>query len=134
MEDYNSKKLIDNTDGKKLEESEDTDDIIDSDNSQYDVIRNRRYSYPLIKITNEEISDPVLQTRSQGLEIPLWTSSIKTTATNLSNRVKRYQNFTPERRRWSTVVPRLISRCSCASRTATSNASRLINYFTVFER
>lgn len=59
MEDLNSKKLIDNTDGTKIEESEDTDDIIDSDDSQYDVIRNRRYSYPLIKITNEEMADPV---------------------------------------------------------------------------
>lgn len=59
MEDLNSKKLIDNTDGTKLEESEDTDDIIDSDDSQYEVIRNRRYSYPFIKITNEEMADPV---------------------------------------------------------------------------
>ena len=59
MEDLKSKKLGDNTDVTRIEESEDTDDIIDSDDSQYDVIRNRRYSYPMIKIIDEEIADPI---------------------------------------------------------------------------
>lgn len=58
MEDLKCKKLGDNTDVTRVEESEDTDDIIDSDDSQYDVIRNRRYSYPMIKITDEEIACP----------------------------------------------------------------------------
>jgi len=49
------------TEGTKIEEDdyEDTDEILDSEDSQYDIIKNRRYSYPMININEEELLDPL---------------------------------------------------------------------------